>query len=119
MTSRAVAVLVAALAPGILPARAQVSKIVGLGAAPCSRVLADIAADPSVERGYFAWGQGFMSGALMRAPPGVDEGLDLLPPDFSMPTQVAFLRAYCTIHPEEDYTDAVHALYQRLKKART
>lgn len=53
------------------PVQAQASKIVGLGAAPCSHFLADVAANPAMERDYFAWSQGFMSGVLMRVPPGL------------------------------------------------
>ena len=96
-------------------ARAQETKIVGVGAATCARFDAQVAQDPSSERDYLAWAQGFMSGALMRAPPGVDEGLDLAPPTMPLPDQAAFLRAFCREHPERDYMDAVRALYHRLR----
>ena len=92
---RALATLVyVGLATG---ARAQETKVVG------------------VLRDYLAWAQGFMSGALMRAPPGVDEGLDLLPPTLPLTAQAAFLRAFCREHPERDYMDAVRALHHRLR----
>ncbi len=96
-------------------ARGQETKIVGVGAATCALFVAHVAQNPSSERDYLAWAQGFMSGALMRAPPGVDEGLDLAPPTMPLPDQAAFLRAFCREHPERDYMDAVRALYHRLR----
>ncbi len=98
-------------------ATAQETKIVGIGAATCARFNAQVAEAPASERDYLAWAQGFMSGALMRAPPGVDEDLDLLPPTLPLPDQAAFLRSFCREHPEQDYMDAVRALYHRLRGA--
>jgi hypothetical protein len=96
-------------------ATAQTVRIVGIGAASCARFNQEIAQKPPVERDYLAWAQGFMSGALIRAPQGVDENLDLLPPSFPLQQQSDFLRAFCAANPNEDYMDAVHVLYQRLK----
>jgi hypothetical protein len=96
-------------------ARAQTVNIVGIGAATCARFNEEIARKPPAERDYFAWAQGFMSGALMRAPQGVDEDLDLLPPSFPLQQQADFLRAFCSENPNLSYMDAVHTLYQRLK----
>ncbi len=99
----------------ILAAQAGPAKIVGIGAASCARFGTDAAAHPAMERDYFAWAQGFMSGALIRAPDGVDEGLDLAPPSMPLAAQVDFLRAYCAANPATDYSDAVRALYHRLR----
>jgi hypothetical protein len=96
-------------------AAAQETKIVGVGAATCARFNGHVAESPSSERDYLAWAQGFMSGALMRAPPGVDEGLDLLPPTLPLTAQAEFLRTFCRDHPDRDYMDAVRALYHRLR----
>lgn len=96
-------------------ATAETVRIVGVGASSCAQFNQDVAAKPVMERDYFAWAQGFMSGALMRTPQGVDEDLDLLPPSFSLQQQADFLRAFCSQHSDQDYMDAVHALYQRLK----
>ncbi|GJD97576.1 hypothetical protein [Methylobacterium iners] len=96
-------------------AQAQSVKIVGIGASTCTRFNAEIAAAPSAERDYLAWAQGFMSGALVRAPPGVDEGLDLAPADFPLGLQAEFLRDFCLKHEAGDFSDAVHALYRRLR----
>lgn len=100
-------------------ARAQVVNIVGIGAVSCARFNEEIARNPQAERDYLAWAQGFMSGALLRAPKGVDEDLDLLPPSFALDKQAAFLRAFCAEKPHQDYSDAVHALYKHLKGAPT
>ncbi|GJD98727.1 MULTISPECIES: hypothetical protein [Methylobacterium] len=96
-------------------AAAETDKIVGVGAVSCAQFSAEIARTPSAERDFLAWAQGFMSGALIRSPPGVDEGLDLAPPSFPLPRQAAFLRDHCATHPEQDYMDAVHALYRTLR----
>ena len=96
-------------------AQAQSVKIVGIGAATCMRFSADLAANPVAERDYLAWAQGFMSGALVRAPPSVDEGLDLTPEAFPLRMQAVFLRDYCSQNTTGDFSDAVHALYRRLR----
>ena len=57
----------------------EATKIVGISASTCARFSQEIAENPVVERNYAAWAQGFMSGALMRAPKGVNEGLDHTP----------------------------------------
>ncbi|MEN3226259.1 hypothetical protein PUR21_00965 [Methylorubrum rhodesianum] len=51
----------------------------------------------------------------MRAPAGVDEDLDLLPPSRPLQDQAAFLRDFCRAHPDQDYMDAVRALYHLLR----
>jgi hypothetical protein len=96
-------------------ARAETVRIVGIGAASCAGFNQEISEKPATERDYLAWAQGFMSGALMRAPQGVDEDLDLLPPALPLQQQADFLRAFCLENPDQSYMDAVHALYQRLK----
>lgn len=111
--SLAVAVLLA-FSSGV--ATAQTVRIVGIGASSCAQFNQEIAQKPPAERDYLAWAQGFMSGALMRAPQGIDENLDLLPPSFPLQQQADFLRAFCAANPNQDYMDAVHALYQRLKR---
>ena len=62
-------------------------KIVGLGATTCADFTREVTSDPDTERTYFAWAQGFMSGALARAPAGVDQGIDLTPPGFPLRRQ--------------------------------
>jgi hypothetical protein len=91
------------------------AKIVGLGAQTCAEFNEEIAATQTAELYYFAWAQGFMSGALIRAPAGLDEGLDLTPHSFPLQGQVDFLRVFCSKNPEQDYMDAVRALYRRLR----
>jgi len=60
-------------------AEPQTARIVGLGATPCLQFNEDIRLNPSLQRDYLAWGQGYMSGILVSRPPGVDQGLNLNP----------------------------------------
>lgn len=115
--SRAFTVLLAVLAT--TSAHAQTAKIVGLGASACARFNQEVVDAPAIERDYFAWAQGFMSGALIRAPQGVDEGLDLSPPSFPLGAQADYLRSFCLKNPDQDYMDAVRALYHRLREPGT
>lgn len=102
-------------------ARAEppIAKIVGLGATPCTQFVREVTRNPKVQRDYFAWAQGFMSGILLGRPTGVDENLDLLPPTFPLLKQLEFLREYCRTHPKDDFSDAVLGLYKSLRKSGT
>ncbi len=90
--------------------------IVGLGATTCQRFEDDVKAAPAVRRDYLAWAQGFMSGILSSRPPGVDEGLDLAPVSFDLIKQLHFLDDYCARNASLDFSDAVAALYKRLRQ---
>ncbi|MBR2120128.1 MAG: hypothetical protein IJ935_16070 [Afipia sp.] len=103
-------------APGSLRAQAQTAKIVGLGATTCQRFSDDVKANPAVRRDYLAWAQGFMSGILSSRPPGIDEGLDLAPVSFDLIKQLHFLEDYCARNVSLDFSDAVAALYKRLRQ---
>ena len=92
---------------------AQTSNVVGLGATTCSAFNRDVERNFRIQRDYFAWAQGFMSGVLMRALPGIDEGLQLAPPAF--PLQVEFLRSFCAKNPEKNYSYRVTELYRLLR----
>jgi hypothetical protein len=94
---------------------AQQIKIVGIGAASCSSFLQEIDGNTAVERDYFAWAQGYMSGLLIRAPADNDEDLDLTPTRFPILKQAAFLRTYCAAHAGEYFTDAANELYRTLR----
>jgi hypothetical protein len=105
----------------VLPAQSEQPKvkIVGLGATTCSRFMQDIKQEPAVQRDYLAWAQGFMSAMLLGRPPGIDENLDLNPPIFGLIKQLEFLSNYCVQSPSKDFSDAVVALYERLRKEGT
>jgi len=96
--------------------KAQSAKIVGTGAVSCATFLRDIARSPIYEREYFSWAQGYMSGILMRAPPGKDENLDLTPPGFPVKDQLGFFREFCAEHQQDDFAYAAVQLYQRLRE---
>src|SRR5260370_29705194 len=97
-------------------AEPQAARIVALGASTCRQFNEDIRLNPSVQRDYLAWGQGYMSGILVGRPPGVDQGLDLNPPTFDMINQLHFLRDYCAENTSANFADAVEALYKRLRR---
>ncbi|WP_245430929.1 hypothetical protein [Rhodoplanes roseus] len=97
-------------------ALAQHVKIVGIGASTCTRFDEEIARNPTVERDYFAWAQGFMSAILLRAPEGKDKGLDLSPESLPLQQQASFLRIFCARNSELNYSDGVVALYRELRK---
>lgn len=94
---------------------AETVRIAGIGASSCTQFNREIFQNPAAERDFFAWAQGFMSGALIRAPHGVDDDVDLLPQSFPLHRQADFLRSYCSDNPNQDYMDAVRALYHRLR----
>jgi hypothetical protein len=94
---------------------AEQTKVVGTGTGTCRQFSEDIGRDPQQERIYFAWAQGLMSGVLLRAPAGIDDGLDLLPPSFPVTEQIRFISDFCRANPDKEYLEAVRALYRRLK----
>ena len=98
--------------------RAETPKatIVGLGATTCQRFNDDVRSNPLLRRDYLAWAQGFMSGILLSRPPGVDEGLDLAPVTFDLVRQLHFLEDHCVRNAALDFSDAVAALYKRLRE---
>jgi hypothetical protein len=106
------------LMTGVSELRAETPKanIVGLGAATCQQFNDDVRSNPPVRRDYLAWAQGFMSGILSSRPPGVDEGLDLNPPTFGLISQLRFLEDNCAKNALLNFSDAVEALYKRLRK---
>ena len=97
-------------------AQAPFVRIVGPGAARCSRFSEDIARDPRQEREYFAWAQGVMSGLLLRAPTPAEADLDLLPPSFGVEAQMDFLQANCRHDADQGFADATVALFRELKR---
>ena len=112
------AVISAVLGLGALSFAAETAKITGIGAVRCAVFNQEIRPNDRVQRDYFAWAQGYMSGLLMRAPSGVDEGLELNPPASRFGLQIEFLRRFCASYPEKDYSDGALALYRVLRDAR-
>jgi len=96
-------------------AEAQSVKIVGIGASSCQYFLRETNGKPEVEKNFFAWAQGYMSGLLLRAPPGKDEDLDLAPDVYPLLKQAEFLRSFCTRNPDADFSDGVNDLYRTLR----
>ncbi|WP_371422579.1 hypothetical protein [Tardiphaga sp.] len=99
-----------------LRAEAPKARIVGLGATTCQRFSDDVKSNPLLRRDYLAWAQGFMSGIILSRPPGVDEGLDLNPVTFDLINQLHFLEDHCARNVALDFSNAVEALYKRLRQ---
>lgn len=104
------------IAMTISVSHAQTVKVVGIGTAPCATFLTDILWKPASEGEYISWAQGYMSGILMRAPPGEDENLDLISSAFPVRMQLTFFRDYCAKYPKQTYADAAESLYARLRE---
>jgi len=66
---------------------------------------------PGESKGLSGVAQGYMSGILLGRPVGIDDGLDLDPPTFSLLNQLKFLE-----DATMDFADAVEALYKRLQR---
>lgn len=94
---------------------AQTVKITGLGASTCQKFIDDTRGNETNEKTYFAWSQGFMNGALVRAPVGVDNNLDLIPDRFPIAAQMSFLKDWCRINTSSDFSDASFALFKELR----
>ena len=71
------------------------------------------------EREFLSWAQGYMSGLLIRAPLGVDDTLDLLPPQYPLSKQLDLLKSYCINNKNKDFSDAVEELYKKLRMSNT
>jgi len=99
-----------------LRAEPHIAKIIGLGASTCSQFNEDIKVNPSLQKDYFAWSQGYMSGILITRQPGVDEELNLNPTSFDLTIQLQFLRDYCAANTSANFADAVLELYKRLRR---
>jgi hypothetical protein len=97
-------------------AQSSQARIVGLGATTCQRFSIDIRSNPILRRDYLAWAQGFMSGILSSRPSAVDEQLDLNPVTFDLVNQLHFLEDHCAQNSAINFSDAVAALYKRLRK---
>ncbi len=112
-----ISVIFIAIAVVISPYKAasQNVKITGLGASSCMKYLADIDSNETVEKMYFAWAQGFMNGALVRAPAGVDDNLNLVPDNFLVLEQMSFLKNWCRSSRGSDFSDASFALFKELR----
>lgn len=109
-------VLVATGSWSELRAQPAKAKIVGLGATTCQRFSNDVRSNPVLRRDYMAWAQGFMSAMLLSRPAGgVDVQLDLIPVTFDLINQLHFLEDHCARNPSLNFSDAVEALYKRLR----
>lgn len=94
---------------------AQSVIVTGLGASSCQKYIIDTVGNEYNEKLYFAWAQGFMNGALVRAPIGVDTNVNLAPNGFSVPMQMIYLKEWCKVNIDSDFSDASFALFNKLR----
>lgn len=92
----------------------QTIAIVGTGTASCAQFIEAVSIRPVEEREYFSWAQGYMSGILLSAPAGVDEGLSLTPAALPIRAQLSFVKAFCEKFRSANYSDSVETLYRAL-----
>lgn len=96
-------------------AHAEPVRIVGLGAASCSRFISDVAKDPSMIGQYYSWAQGYMSAILLTRPDGIDTNLNLSPQSFGPEQQFEYLSSFCAQQKDKEFPDAVQELYKTLR----
>lgn len=96
-------------------AQAIRGKVVGLGTATCQRFKDDVKSNAIVRRDYMAWAQGFMSG-MLASQPGAGEEINLHPATYDLVNQLHFLEDHCAQNSALRFSDAVTALFQRLRK---
>jgi hypothetical protein len=89
----------------------------GAGTVTCAEFIKDTQQDPqNAHRIFASWTQGFMSGLnsqyLMSK-----AATDLYPANFSQDAQERLLRNYCEQHPQNEYVEAVLALWWAMRRA--
>jgi hypothetical protein len=92
------------------------AKITGLGSVTCQRFLDDKKSNAILRRDYMAWAQGFLSGIRVSQAAGIDDQLNLSPVTYDLVNQLHFLEDYCERNAKQLYSNAVAALYQRLRE---
>lgn len=92
------------------------AKIAGLGSVTCQRFLDDKKSNAILRRDYMAWAQGFLSGMRVSQAAGIDDQLNLSPVTYDLVNQLHFLEDHCQRNAKQTYSDAVSALYQRLRE---
>ena len=114
MIGRAVTigVVIGALALGT----AIAANIQGAGASTCTEFFKDIA-DPNFKSGeafYASWALGYVSRKNMEREASGRTPIKLMVGSVDYPAQLAFLRNWCSAHPNSLYQEAAQALWEYL-----
>jgi hypothetical protein len=97
----------------IAPGAGMAAPIQGLGAQACASFASNFKQNPMMEKFYFTWAQGYMSGLNMGLLAIGNEMTDLR--NFDIDRQQSFIRRFCDQHPLRDYTDAVDDLFTTMR----
>jgi hypothetical protein len=105
-----IAALILAASQKLLAAELGITVGMGAGISTCAEFAKDYSGNPDyVEREYFAWAQGYMTGLNSVLEHARD--LDKL----TIQSQRAWIRLYCDRHPLLMYKTAVEDLFEGLK----
>jgi hypothetical protein len=113
------AAVAASLLTGWTSARAEAAAA-GFGATSCSLYLNElngkVRAPSDADDYYFASAQGFMSALNLMAQLNSQKVTDLLPRNFLLDAQKAFLLSWCHQNPQRPYEAATLALYTWMRE---
>ena len=113
----ALTILFAAVAPSIIPpVMAEPANTAGAGTRLCSVFLREYEQDPRTTAWiYLSWAQGYLSAVNLQRAHAGEIVVDMLPAEFDLSRQVAFLRDYCRDLPHRYFDQATIAMYQELR----
>ena len=87
----------------------------GAGTSLCSAFLGEYAQNPHTTAWvYLSWAQGYLSAINLQRSRSGEAAADMLPSDFDLPKQVAFLQTYCRSLPDRHFDQAVTEMYFEL-----
>ena len=94
------------------------SWIMGAGNLSCAQFVQMYEGDPSlIEKISFSWTQGFMSAANQAAIAASTQPVNLVPEEWPVRSQMAFIRDYCASNPSNAYAVAALKLFEQLRAA--
>lgn len=88
----------------------------GLGAATCQQFIDDVRSNAQVRRDYLAWPQGFYKWNYLEQAARRGRRPNLNPAAFGLIEQLRFLEDHCAQNAELNFSEAVEALYKRLRQ---
>lgn len=87
----------------------------GAGTRLCSAFLQEYEQDPKITAWiYLSWAQGYLSAINLQRSQIGETAVDMLPSEFDLPRQIAFLRTYCRGLPDRYFDQAAIEMYYEL-----
>jgi hypothetical protein len=93
---------------------ASAGDLLGFGGLPCSEFLQE-SADSEKEMIYFVWATGFMGAWNYEAVVTGRPAVNMLPPDFPVKDQQAFIKSFCYRNPTLPYVGGAASLYWTMR----